>query len=161
MTTKQGIKKIYTITVHGRYPCIADVDVILYEVVDRIVPIELSILCDTILYEVICNIDGFEISCGDYIHEIRAKKALNEAMKLAMKGKLIYQECWNCASKVYYPLNECRCGQYIGVGNRWIVKKLMVPNSPKRISVSAPELTMSPTNLRKSPSVREGLNFLN
>ena len=154
----QPIETVYTITVEGEL--YQSPDPLYFEEVVTRIPITLSILRDGWLHEIVCRMNDFEISCGDYLEYRKAVLAMRECMKLAMKGELIYLDCWCCSSVLYYPTRYCACGQSLN-GN-WMVKKPKVtpPKSPvKVLSKSAPELGSPKFRLKKSPSVR-GLNLM-
>lgn len=53
-----------------------------------------------------------DISYGLYSSLWQSRKALTTAIKLSIKGKLVYQICSSCSEYVWFPNIKCMCGIY-------------------------------------------------
>lgn len=86
-------------------------------------PLYIDIILDIVqyenTYELFCRVPTLKLSCGFYDTLEKANKALRKAMKIAMKGKFIHQQCWRCGDKeIWFPDIECeKCGEFILKGS--------------------------------------------
>lgn len=77
------------------------------ESIPEFYPIKFRVLYRFGIYEVWVHVGVISLRCGFFDREIDSKIYVNEVMKTAMIGKLIYRKCLVCQKKIYYPGKLC------------------------------------------------------
>lgn len=91
---------VYEITVYGN-------TAIGLDSVPEFYPIKFRVLYRFGRYEVWVYIASNVLHCGFFDREIDSRMYINQVMKTAMVGKLIYRKCSICQAKNYYPTKLC------------------------------------------------------
>ena len=95
------------------------------------------IQCYSVKYEVWYISDDLLFMCKSFPSEIEAIRYISVAMKYAMKGRLIYQDCMFCYKRSFYPYRYCQnCSLRVYHDDAmWYINKFEIEKIPKHLGL--------------------------